>query len=230
VNIQKKMKTLNQAIDAWQREYKEQGGRLFCGRGCSNCCTLYVRITGVEALHIAGQLTPEQSGKLKLHVDKMKLHAGGSASMTDFLHRARFKVGPCPFLDPDGACGIYQCRPFACRGMLSTRPAEWCGADFSLLHPLEKEAYRSGLDREVVAWPTHYVEATQYMAEAQEGDVVAWMTESWGFRLVGSLGYLVWLVRESEAMSDLSDMAGAAEFFAEKGREFPYLLTLDRGC
>jgi hypothetical protein len=40
----------------------------------------------------------------------------------------------CPFLK-DGACSIYQVRPFVCAGVVSTTPSEWCLAS----HPRHAE-------------------------------------------------------------------------------------------
>lgn len=228
MDILQKMTALDRAIESWVADYRRHDGRLHCGRGCSNCCSLYVRITAVEALHIADKVTQEQLERLQTYVDKVKQLARNVESMKDFLYRERFEVGNCPFLDGEGACEIYTDRPLACRALLSTRPADWCGVDFSSLHPLEKEAFRISLNRQVVAWPTHYVEATQRMAEGEEGNICEWMGESWGYSLFGSLGYIVWLLRNEGIRSGVTDMAAFGDYFAAKEREFPYLLTIKR--
>jgi Fe-S-cluster containining protein len=87
------------AIEAFHREVdaavrpleSEHGPRLRCQRGCSSCCVDDIRVFEIEAELIRWH-----------HAE---LLAGGAP-------RAE---GACAFLDADGACRIYEHRPYVCR-------------------------------------------------------------------------------------------------------------------
>lgn len=65
--------------------------RLTCSRGCSDCCQDDLTVFPVEA-------------------DRIRAEAG------DLLAEAApAPAGRCAFLDDNGACRIYACRPYVCR-------------------------------------------------------------------------------------------------------------------
>lgn len=65
--------------------------RLACGRGCSDCCQDGLTVFPVEAERIR-------------------------AEAADLLAAAEpAPAGRCAFLDEEGACRIYACRPYVCR-------------------------------------------------------------------------------------------------------------------
>ncbi|MCF7973182.1 MAG: YkgJ family cysteine cluster protein [Phycisphaerae bacterium] len=67
------------------------GDRLHCQKGCYSCCVDDITVFQVEADHI-----------LKAH---------GELLETDTPH----DTGACAFLDGEGACRIYENRPYVCR-------------------------------------------------------------------------------------------------------------------
>lgn len=67
------------------------GERLTCHRGCHSCCTDGITVLDVEAARIRAH-----------HAD---LLATGTPH----------PEGACAFLDDEGACRIYQSRPYVCR-------------------------------------------------------------------------------------------------------------------
>lgn len=69
----------------------EHAARMQCARGCNQCCTDGLTVFEVEADRIRGA------------------HPALLASGTP--HPA----GACAFLDTDGACRIYEVRPYVCR-------------------------------------------------------------------------------------------------------------------
>lgn len=69
---------------------RRHAGRLKCGRGCSACCVDDIRVYDVEAERIR-RLAPE------------------------VLSREPHAPGACAFLDADGACRVYEHRPYVCR-------------------------------------------------------------------------------------------------------------------
>jgi uncharacterized protein len=70
-----------------------------CGKGCNSCCHMNVSITSAEA---------ERLGKA---VDRKPILVAPQPRQ----RADRFSGQPCPFLDPTGACSVYDGRPLACR-------------------------------------------------------------------------------------------------------------------
>lgn len=204
------------------------GGRIYCGRGCRSCCTLAVHCTFTEALLVAEALGEAQAAVLSEHVARLRRLSEEAVDLKSYLRLHRQKIGNCPFLEADGACGVYAMRPFACRSLLSTRPADWCAVDFADLHPLEKQAYLSSLDPALVAWPTHYLAAPRELGQELEAAAFWRMHDNFGFTLSGNLPFLIWL----EVKYRLSGMAamGHAAVLAllEKERlNLPFLLKFN---
>ena len=215
--------TLDHEISAWQKSYLAQGGHIHCARGCSNCCSLAVETTLPEAMRIASLLNVEQAGPLQHYIDRLFTAISQITDLKSYLRLHRQKIGPCPFLTEEGACGIYFCRPLACRALLSTRNSDWCAVDFADLHPLEREAFMSSLDREVVAFPTHYAAVPQHLAAEREGELNHAMQESFGTRVSGNLPLLVWLELKHNFSALLTESLQAA-------KERLSSLQLDRSC
>jgi hypothetical protein len=70
---------------------REHRGRLQCKRGCSACCVDEITVFEVEAAKIRDR------------------HGSLLASATPH------PVGMCAFLDTEGACRVYDARPYVCR-------------------------------------------------------------------------------------------------------------------
>ena len=180
--------------------------RIYCQKGCANCCSLVVNCSFPEAVTIAHQLTCEQQTRTIAMVPRIVEVAKESATLIDFLRSYRTIIGGCVFLDADDqSCSVYTTRPLSCRALLSTRPSGWCDVDFATLHPLEKEAFLSSLDRDIVNYPTHYLAAPQELASDLESDLALTMQEECGFGLSGNLVYQVWLELEHQLSKRLQD-------------------------
>jgi Fe-S-cluster containining protein len=88
----KALAALHAAVDAWAAEIAAlHGARLRCRRGCSACCVDGITVFAVEA------------ERIRAH--NAELLARG----------APHPAGACAFLDADGACRIYDDRPYVCR-------------------------------------------------------------------------------------------------------------------
>lgn len=84
-----------------------------CGKGCSFCCHINVSVTIPEAILVATALRHEYR-EFAAAVQATATQTAG------FNEIERFRRGlPCPMLK-DGACGIYDVRPTACRAYLAT--------------------------------------------------------------------------------------------------------------
>lgn len=213
---------------AWLARFRAQGGRLHCGRGCAGCCTLTVNATLAEAAVVAEGLSDHQATALRAHIPRLLAVAGSAADLKSYLRRQRREVGPCPFLAADGACGIYAHRPLACRSLYATRPADYCATDFAALHPLEREAFLSSLDRDVVAFPTHYAAVPQELGRELEGELCWRMREVLGFAITGSFVFLVWLLRERDLLTSIGQGGAALRgFLTREGLDAPWLLSIE---
>ena len=189
----KEATALDGTIAEWLRDRAATGRRIFCAAGCSNCCTLFVQATLVEALIVAEGLDAPQGYKLQEYVLRQRESLTGVSDFLTILRKQRQEIGPCPFLDDAGSCSIYAQRPLACRALLSTKPDEWCSVDFSTLDPLEKRLYLESLEREVVAFPVHYVASTQDAAQTAEARILAQMEIQLGAAIYGNFPLLVYL-------------------------------------
>lgn len=203
------------------------GSRIYCGRGCHNCCNLAVQCTFTEALLVVDALTDEQATALHEHASRLRRHIGEAVDFKSYLRLHRQTIGFCPFLAEDGACGVYAARPFSCRSLLSTRPADWCAVDFAGLHPLEKQAFLSSLDPHLVAWPSHYLAAPRDLGQEHESAAFWGMHDGFGFTLSGNLPFLVWLEREYRLSTVAAKGHSAVLRVLEKEQlRLPFLVNL----
>ncbi|MDF0664617.1 MAG: YkgJ family cysteine cluster protein [Nitrospira sp.] len=108
-------------------------GSLPCTKGCSGCCVGLFPVTildrrevrrGLRSLSDEHRSRIEQSAAAQVTA----LTAAAQQLRTDrFIDRwpeqeidcvvQRFESWPCPALEPDGTCGLYEFRPLVCRSM-----------------------------------------------------------------------------------------------------------------
>ena len=218
---------LDAMIAGWGAHYRTSGGHLYCGAGCSGCCTLFVQATLTEAVGIAPLLNPAQVQALEGYVARQHEALHDVVDLKSCLRLHRKTIGPCPFLDPEGRCGIYQHRPHACRALLSTRPADWCSVDFSELSPLDKELYLGALDRSAVAFPMHYVAATQDLANELEQKTLQQMGSTFSMAISGNLPLLVYLERRVSLSTAVAAGPAAVQALLSECRTHPLLLHVE---
>jgi len=203
--VRHKQLFLDQLCAAWSSEYRQRGGAVYCGKGCSGCCSLVVNCTFPEAALVAAALTEDQLIRLRCRVQQMQIVAERSGSLKEWLAAYREQIGSCPFLDEAGACSMYLLRPLSCRSLVSTKEAFWCSTDFSNLTGEEKLIFMESLDSSTVAFPTHYAATPQEIGRELEEACLHQMETVYGFSIVGSLLWLVWLESEYALGSKLSD-------------------------
>lgn len=213
-------------IGEWLENHGASGGRIFCARGCSACCSLAVNTTLVEALRIADALTDGQVARIAERADRLREISAGAPDLKSYLRQHRRLPGGCPLLAANGSCGVYGVRPFSCRALLATRESRWCAADFAELSPEEKRLFVESLDPAVAAFPMHYVAATQRLGEELEALAAGRMAAVFGFAIYGNLAVLVHLEREHRLSAAVA--AGATEterLLARTGFDHPFLVT-----
>jgi hypothetical protein len=218
---------LDSGIVSW-REEAGAGVRLWCGPRCGNCCTLTVNCTLAEAPAIRSVLDDRLRERLAATVEKIISHARLCRDARTFFSGYRRAVGPCPYLDDSANCSIYAERPLACRALLSTRPTDWCGVNLAELPEFERDAFLASLDRNMVAFPTHYAAAPQELAANLERGLMLAMIRTFGFSVTGNLPVLVWLTGQKgfDALMDGSP-ATFLKFVVEHRIDYPYLMQVD---
>ncbi len=214
-------------INQWLTDYRALGKTIYCRPGCAGCCFLAVHATFPEAAAIAGQLSQKQTTQLSTYIRRLKQALSATSDLKNYLKSHRQSVGPCPFLDVKNKCSIYPIRPLSCRALLSTRPADWCTVDFSELDKWDKLAYESSLDRQVVAWPSHFVAATQDFGRTLEDQLIETMQREKGWALTGNLCAMVWLEQKYQlGQGGIVTTRQAAEILAAEGLDHGFLLRL----
>ncbi len=156
--IAHKQKLIPLIEESLSREAMLNSEEISCSKGCDVCCSSYIVASLQECEAIVYWLYhhPEKlSSFIKKYrswreqiaviepVFRIIKDAGESGSspiaMAPYLNQYRQAKIPCPFLD-EGACSIYEVRPWACAGIVSVSPREWC--DASHPHWGELKAYR----------------------------------------------------------------------------------------
>jgi Fe-S-cluster containining protein len=227
-DISRKQQFLEQLTAALVAGYRARDGQIFCGRGCSSCCTLAVNCTLPEAQLLAEQLDEEQLERVDRYVERIKELSAGVTELKEYLRRHRRDSGGCPLLAGDGACAAYAHRPFSCRALLSTKESRWCGVDFADLTAAEKEEFFASLDRSVTAFPLHYLALARDAGRELERQALLQMAAEYGFSLYGNMGAMVHLVH-SHGLTDIlaAGAAGIKELLRRTGLDNPLLLQFE---
>ncbi len=220
---------LDRRTEAFKQTAIDQGIAIPCRKGCANCCSLAVNCSFPEAAAIADNLDDQQKNNILEKIPVLQQISRTSGGLKQFLRRFRDQSGGCPFLrEIEQSCVIHPVRPFTCRALLSTRPASWCGIDFATLHPLEKEAFLSSLNPEIVSFPTHYLAAPQELAAEFESTAHAAMRDTFGTGVSGNMIYLVWLELEYQIRKNIEkDPATPRRLLLQLQSELPYLLQVN---
>ncbi len=214
-------------VDQWLTDYRALGKTIYCRAGCAGCCLLAVHATFPEAVVIAGKLSQLQTTQLSAYISRLKHALSTLSGLKSYLKNHRQSVGPCPFLDGQNNCSIYPVRPLSCRALLSTRPAGWCTVDFSELDTWDKQAYESSLDPQVVAWPTHFVAATQDFGREMEDKLLETMQREQGWALSGNLSAMIWLEQKYQlSQCGVAAAQQAREILAKERLDQEFLLRI----
>jgi maleate isomerase len=139
------------AVDLTVKRTETAGKTVSCSKGCAACCRAQpVPVTPPEAfalLRLVENLPePRRADVRARFADRVKrlrdagladwfLHINGAGDVTTAQLRDAakryFRLGlACPFLE-DGACSIYEDRPFVCREYLVTSPPAHCNDPFT---------------------------------------------------------------------------------------------------
>ncbi len=86
------------------------GVSLQCARGCAHCCEFRVEALPVEALRIARYLRGQHEAILAELRPRLQAQADYAQGRSEKRYQRK-----CAFMDEQGACRIYEVRPFKCR-------------------------------------------------------------------------------------------------------------------
>jgi Fe-S-cluster containining protein len=226
--IVKNQKYLDQQTERVCSTANQISIKIYCKKGCCNCCSLAVNCSFPEALAISKCLDSERQFVLKEKIDLLRQICQQADDLKQFLRLFRKQLNGCPFLDAEtGSCSTYLLRPFSCRALISTRNSSWCAIDYAELHPQEKEAFLSSLDPEIVSFPTHYLATPQEIGRELETDAIVAMQEEFHVSLSGNLLYQVWLELEHQISAKIPQGFAKTRSYLEENRlDLPFLLHL----
>jgi hypothetical protein len=149
--IKKKQDIIKQMQESQLEAVKAKGEEITCHKGCDYCCHFYMHASIQECEAIVYYLYnnnnileayiknyAEWRKKLSENGDIFKncaqlwyeKRAPGAGQKEEDAYNAesaryRDQELACPFLI-DGACSIYDVRPYLCVGIVSSTPSEWC--------------------------------------------------------------------------------------------------------
>ncbi len=196
--------SFNRDSSAWIEGFTARGGRIHCQSGCFQCCNFPIRVSLVEALLTASQLSLEQLEAMKFHAQNVLENAKTASSWDEYFARHREQVGFCPLLDrKTGACGAYEARPGRCRDTFSALSADYCKVG-TLEHFNRKD--RLAYQRAVKANPATDGQS-HYVAPLEDLGVSIWevasrqMRQSWGLEVWGDFWVLTTLARDKAFMA-----------------------------
>jgi Fe-S-cluster containining protein len=136
----------NQVITLVEAEFDRNvrlyGDRMQCGRGCSSCCSQMFRITIMDAIMISRKMKQlpaaerdDLQARAQHYIEERARLIHQRADEDNQNEREVPTTGlrlPCPALNEQGACRIYDARPVVCR--------KWGIPLFDPQHPTELKA------------------------------------------------------------------------------------------
>jgi Fe-S-cluster containining protein len=188
----------------WIEDFTRQGGTVHCKSGCLHCCNLPIRVSLLEALLTASQLTQSQLESMQVRAREILKNARIASSWNEYFSSHRQSIGYCPLLDQSsGACTAYEVRPGRCRDTYSAMNAHFC-----TVGTLENLNRRERLDynREVAANPvtdgvTHYISPLEDLGEAIWEVASQSMRSGWGLEVWGDFWVLTALTQDDAFMA-----------------------------
>ncbi|MFO7766205.1 MAG: YkgJ family cysteine cluster protein [Pelovirga sp.] len=218
---------LDNDIIAIRKEYQDTGNTVYCRKSCGHCCSLAVNCSYPEAVVLAGSLTARQQDLVLAQVPLLAQLCRAAPDMKAFLQSYRHQAGSCPLIDSEDCCSCYSERPLSCRALLSTRPEAWCGIDFTTLHPLEKQAFLSSLNPDIVAYPSHYLARPLELAATLEKALDEKFSAPAGVKISGNMVWLLGLELNSQVSKRLQQQEeGIIDWLLQQQERYPYLIQV----
>ncbi len=202
---------------ALKQEVASTGVTISCSRGCAHCCTQFVVASLQECECIVyylyrhdkvlehftrafgdwrDRILKIESCFRKINDLGEKINRGRATDEERRLFDEESRVyakhnNPCPFLI-DGACSIYEVRPYICANYFSISPSEWCQPS----HPSARQAVHMKIGLKL-------------------GDDMPYFALPRGNRIVSSMPFLVYRILEGgyDALSSITGVEGLKSSF-----------------
>ena len=113
-------KKLHALYSCFENEVRQYRRDAVCGIGCSFCCT---SMGNVDITTLEGRIILEQIRRMP-KPDSIDLK---DRIVANKLAKEKGEKPPCSFQDDQGACLIYEFRPFSCRQLYSLRKCDLGG-------------------------------------------------------------------------------------------------------
>ncbi len=183
--LQVRMLPFYAAYDAYvHAALKMEDRPITCSKSCSACCRHFV--SSVEpfelaALHLHIRDSENYPDILfASHKNSMAYEKIANAEVPDdeasdrALYRYFLRSRPCPFLEKDGACGVYEFRPMSCRMFFAESPARFC-AGKAIASPWNRnfQIELPEVAEEALARCSQYLEALDFPEELFPGVLAA---------------------------------------------------------
>ncbi len=120
------------ALEAIYNFYEQfvKGFSTVCEKGCHTCCTTNVTVTSLETNYLLQSGNMDKQLLAKLEEEQQKDHFVPSTTINTTAamclaqkaipeETSPITFEPCPLLDEQGLCTVYEHRPFSCRAMSS---------------------------------------------------------------------------------------------------------------
>lgn len=116
-SVKKKYYDLTDLIqNEYDRNLEIHGSKIKCKEGCSQCCSQIFRITKIDAEIISNHVSDmdiEQQFLLKSKAENyINITGHTDIDSEEFFNKPKT---PCPALNENGSCMIYEARPVICR-------------------------------------------------------------------------------------------------------------------
>ena len=197
-------------FDAWlhlrvRKEHKPPT----CTRGCCACCDLSVAVSWAEACLVDGAKDRIPNRDLEKWTKRVIALSHRLPDGEDFSKAYRDEIGPCPFLDTGGACGIHAFRPLACRMLVSELSPRYCTRNYAA--SVDEEEHRALLTWQegkdsIGPWLAEPVREARRIEKTLHRETI----RTYGTSLRGSLPVMLTLIGEG----------------VEPGMELPYWTPL----
>lgn len=93
----------------------EKQKEIDCGSGCAWCCHEPLQMSILDAISVASHLLNTGSSG-----ERLEQYCRDLAPFDNQRHKLKESFEPCPFLDKDKRCQVYEARPVICRAFHST--------------------------------------------------------------------------------------------------------------
>ncbi|PTA69828.1 YkgJ family cysteine cluster protein [Deinococcus arcticus] len=215
---------------SWLDGYAQRGGQVYCGAGCTACCTMPIRVSLAEARIMAATLDAELARAVEAHARAAVANARTAPDEEEYVRRHRLQVGFCPILDRStGGCSRYDARPTRCRDTFSALPARYCAAEtWETIGPREQAEYQRAVARTPgTDGELHFIAPLEHLSEPVWTAASRAMRRAWGLEVWGDFWLLTTLAADERFMAAVQAGDGRRAWQVASGRGLSHRMLLE---